>query len=118
MVQKLARIAAWVVLCYIAYATLSPIAARPTLPSSSSIEHVAAFAVLGTLFCLAYPRHVVLVCMIVLGAAVLLELAQLITPDRHARAQDAIEKVAGGAAGILAGQAMLYFEQVGRWFRN
>jgi hypothetical protein len=46
-------------------------------------------------------------------SAVLLELDQLLTPDRHGRIQDA-----GGALGIVAGRAMLYFQQTGRWFQN
>jgi hypothetical protein len=29
-----------------------------------------------------------------------------------------IEKMAGGAAGIAAGRAILYFEQANRWFQN
>jgi hypothetical protein len=32
--------------------------------------------------------------------------------------QDAIEKMAGGAAGIAAGRGILYFEQASRWFQN
>ena len=47
--------------------------------------------------------------LIVLGSAVLLELAQQLTPDRHGGVQDAIEKIAGGAVGILASLAILYF---------
>jgi len=39
-------------------------------------------------------------------------------PDRHARIQDAIEKMTGDIAGIKAGQAVLYFPQTGRRFRN
>jgi hypothetical protein len=69
MVRIFATAAAWLTLCFIAYATLSPIQARPTFPAPSSFEHLAAFAVLGMLVCLAYPRHVVLVCVIVLGSA-------------------------------------------------
>jgi VanZ family protein len=118
MLGKLVTIAAWAMLCFIAYATLSPIAARPALPTSSSIEHIAAFAALGVLFCLAYPRHTVLVCTIVFGAAIILEMAQLMTPDRHGRIQDAIEKIAGGAAGILAARTILRLERVSRWFQN
>jgi hypothetical protein len=117
-VQKLIAIAAWVILAFIAYATISPIQDRPTLPTSSNFEHVAAFAVLGGLFCLAYPRQIILVCLVVVGSAVLLELMQLLTPDRHGRIQDAIEKMAGGAFGILVGRAFLYFEQVSRRFQN
>ena|ERR1700722_17922193 len=118
MIQKLVAIAAWAVLCFVAYATLSPIEARPTLSTSPSFEHLVAFATLGLLFCVAYPRHTVFVCVIVLGSAVLLEVAQLITPDRHGRILDAIAKMTGGAFGIVAGRAILYFELASHWFQN
>ena len=95
-----------------------PIQDRPTLPTSTSFEHLAAFAVLGALFCLAYPRQIALVWLIVLGSAVLLEFMQLLTPGRHGRILDAVEKMAGGAAGIVAGLAILYFERAGSWFQN
>ena len=109
MFQKLLTVAAWTLLAFIAYATISPIQDRPTLPISSvSFEHLAAFAVLGALFCLAYPRQIVLVCLIVLGSAVLFEFAQLLTPDRHGQIRDAIEKLAGGVVGIVAGRVILY----------
>src|SRR6266513_3068612 len=112
MFQRLACVLAWALLIFIAYVTLSPIAARPAFSTSTTVEHIVAFAVLGLLFGLAYPRHLVLVLIIVLGSAVLLELAQLITPDRHARLLDAIEKMAGGASGIVAGRAILYLHRV------
>jgi VanZ family protein len=118
MLHKFITLAAWGLLAFIAYATISPIQIRPTLPTSTSFEHIVAFAVLGALFSLAYPRQVALVCLIVLGSAVLLELLQLLTPDRHGRVPDAIEKIAGGVAGIVAGHAILYFDQAGRWFQN
>jgi VanZ like family len=118
MVQKFITAAAGFWLCFIAYASLSAVRARPTLPAPSSFEHLAAFAVLGILLCLAYPRHVVLVCVIVLGSDVVLEFSQLLTPDRHARIWDAIQKLVGGAAGVLAGQAILYFGQARGWFRT
>jgi hypothetical protein len=118
MLHKLIAVAAWTLLAFIAYATISPIQARPTLFASPSFERLAAFTVLGALFCLAYPRHIVVVCLIVLGSAVLLELAQLLTPDRHGRIQDAIIKMMGGALGIVAGRAMLYFQRASRWFQN
>lgn len=118
MPQKVITIAAWATLAFIVYATVSPIHNRPTLSTSSGFEHLVAFAVLGGLFFLAYPQQVAIVCLIVLGSAVLLELVQLITPDRHGRIQDAIEKMAGGAVGILAGRAIFYFEQVCRWLMH
>jgi VanZ family protein len=118
MFHKFMGLAAWGLLAFVAYATISPIQDRPTLSESTSVEHLAAFAVIGALFSLAYPRQVALVCLIVLGSAVSLEVLQLLTPDRHGRIQDTIEKIAGGAMGIVAGRAILYFEQAGRWFQN
>jgi hypothetical protein len=61
MIHKLIAVAAWTLLAFIAYATLSPIHSRPTLLASPNLERLAAFTVLGALFCLAYPRHIVLV---------------------------------------------------------
>lgn len=118
MFQKLITVAAWALLAFIVYATISPIQDRPTLPTSASLERLAAFAVLGALFSLAYSRQFVPVCLLILGSAVLLEFAQLLTSDRHGRVQDAIEKIAGGALGMVIGRALLYFDQGGRWFQN
>jgi hypothetical protein len=56
MLRKLIAMAAWALLAFIAYATISQIQHRPTLPISSSFERLAAFAVLGALFCLARVR--------------------------------------------------------------
>ena len=108
MFHKLIGLAAWGLLAFITYGTISPIQNRPMLPTSTSFEHLAAFAVLGALFCLACPRQIGLVCLIVFGSALILELMQLWTPDRHVRIQDAIEKMAGGFVGIVLGRAMLY----------
>jgi hypothetical protein len=118
MFHKLTAVAAWSLLGFIVYATISPIQARPTLFTPPSFERLSGFMVLGALFCLAYPRHIWLVCLIVLGSAVLLELAQLLTPNRHGRIQDAAIKMTGGAIGIVAGRAILYVQQASRWFQN
>jgi len=94
--------AAWTSLAFIAYATLSPLNERPEFDTDlfSHLDHYLAFAVAGGLFGLAYPRQTFLVCVLVLGSAVLLELLQLLTPDRHARVMDAVRKIIGGAIGI------------------
>jgi VanZ family protein len=101
MLQKFVAAAPWLLLGFIIYATLSPIAARPTLLAPVGFEHFAAFAALAVLFCMAYPRQIALVCALVFGSAALLEIAQLLTPDRHARLTDALQKLAGGAFGIV-----------------
>lgn len=118
MFHKLIAVAAWTLLILIACVTISPIQDRPIVFASPSLERLAAFAVVGLLFCLAYPRHSALVWLIVLGSAVLLEFAQLLTPDRHGRVQDAVVKMTGGALGILTGQATLYFARASRWFQS
>jgi VanZ family protein len=116
MYHRLVSIAAWISLGYIAFATLSPMSGRPHV-AGVHFEHIVAFTVLGLLFFLAYPQRAILVCVIVFGSAALLEVLQLLTPDRHGRLADAVEKIAGGAAGIVVGRSVLFLEQAKRWFR-
>jgi hypothetical protein len=110
----LLAMAAWVALSFIVYCTLSPLQHRPGFPVPLSFEHIAAFAVVGVLFCVAYPRHLILISILVLGSALALEMAQLMTPDRHARVHDAVEKITGGIIGIAVGRAILYVRQAAR----
>jgi VanZ family protein len=111
---RFAIAAAWIAVIAIAYATLThvgfvyaiyfklaPYLMRPAMETYAHFEHVIAFAFLGVLFGFAYPRRPILVCVIVFGAAALLEIMQTLTPDRHGTWIDALEKMAGGAAGIL-----------------
>jgi VanZ family protein len=107
MIQRLSVIAGWLALAFIAFATLSPIEARPSV-GSTHLEHFIAFALVGLAFALAYPNRILLVVVIVVGAAFGLEALQLLTPDRHARASDALVKSLGGISGICTGQ-LLYF---------
>ena len=113
-ITRLAMAAAWIAIIAIAYATLthvgfvyaiyfklSPFLMRPAMQTYAHFEHVIAFALLGALFGFAYPKRTILVCCIVFGAAALLEVLQTITPDRHGTLIDALEKIAGGAAGII-----------------
>lgn len=117
-IARLIAATAWIAIALIAYATLthvgfvyaiyfklSPFLMQPAIRTYAHFEHVIAFAVLGALFCFAYPRHLLLVCCIVLGAAALLEILQTTTPDRHGTWVDAMEKMAGGMAGILLAKA-------------
>jgi hypothetical protein len=103
MIRKLSLVSSWASLTFVAAATLSSLVLRPHL-FEVRIEHVGAFAVIGLLFCLAYPRQTVLVCAVVLGSAALLEALQLLTPDRHGQMSDLLFKLAGGASGIVAGK--------------
>lgn len=119
--MRLITAAAWVSVAAIAYATLAhvgfvyaiyfklaPILMRPEMKTYAHVEHVIAFAIMGTLFGLAYPRRTLLVCCVVFGGAALLEILQTLTPDRHGTMVDALEKMAGGAAGIFVARTVQY----------
>jgi VanZ family protein len=80
---------------------------RPEMRNYAHVEHIISFAVVGVLFSLAYPRRTILVCCIVFGGAALLEILQTLTPDRHGTLPDALEKMAGGAMGIILARRML-----------
>ena len=122
--MKLLIIMAWASVGFIAYATLAhigfvyaiyfklaPILLRPDIKTYAHFEHVIAFAAFGALFCFAYPRHIGLVCCVVFGSAALLEFLQTLTPDRHGTLVDAVEKIAGGAGGIILAKFALAFAQ-------
>jgi VanZ family protein len=120
MLRQLTVTAAWACLIFIAYATLSPASARPELTSAEAvfvvfIERFGAYALLGFLFYLAYPRRLAFVCLFVFGSAILLEMLQIFIPDRDARIVDAVEKLAGGAAGISAASLFLSYASRRPW---
>ena len=114
MFRTLTAVAAWLSLAFIAYATLSPLNERPEINGLfSHFDHYFGYAVAGGLFAFAYPRQGLFVCIIVFGSAILLELAQLLTPDRHARVVDALRKLIGGVLGIAFARLI-----ISHWFRN
>jgi len=112
--SKLITVAAWISVGVVSYATLtrvdfvyaiyfklSPLLMHPAIRNYARFEHMIAFLVVGLLFGSAYPRRGILVCCIVFGGAAALEILQTFTPDRHGTLTDALEKMTGGAAGIL-----------------
>jgi VanZ family protein len=122
-VARLIVAAAWVVIIAIAYATLTgigfvysiyfklaPLLRGPEMRTYVHFQHVIAFALLGVLFTFAYPKRTLLVGCIVLGGAALLEIAQTLTPDRHGTLIDALEKIAGGAVGILIAKTIQHLQ--------
>jgi hypothetical protein len=98
-------------LVYSIYLRLAPWLLNIGIQKYVAAEHFFAFALFGALCCLAYPKRVGLICSIVFGSAIVLELMQTLTPDRHGTFLDAIEKVAGGASGIFITKALLGFRQ-------
>lgn len=103
MLKIAIRTLAWAILLAIFVATVSPIAERPHLASGPSFDRIVAFIVLGILFCLGYRSRWPFALAIVLVAAVGFEAIQLLTPDRHARFEDAMVKAVGGIIGVGIG---------------
>ncbi|MGY3614275.1 VanZ family protein [Bradyrhizobium sp. USDA 10063] len=99
MNQRLSLGAAWLVLAFIAFATLSPLQDRPVV-AGPQLEHFAAFALMGFAFARGYPNRLLLIVAVVIGSAFALEALQLLTPDRHGRLIDALVKAGGGLSGI------------------
>jgi cytochrome c oxidase assembly factor CtaG len=98
------RTLAWLALFAIAAATLSPLGLRPRLSMTSvSIEHVTAYTAIGALFALAYPKQIWLAAIVVLVAVFAFEWVQTLTPDRHGRLMDALQKAGGSAIGLGLG---------------
>lgn len=101
MSHKIFTAAAWAILAFIIFVTLSPIGLRPHF-EDVSVERFGAFAFVGLLFGLAYPKRLWLVLSLVVGTAFVLEALQHLTPDRHGHVSDAIVKFVGGVIGVGA----------------
>lgn len=117
MTTTIFKILAWSALLAIAAATLSPIELRPRLAMAVDLERLAAFALVGLLFALAYPRRIWIAVAIVAIGVLGLEWLQHIRPDRHGRAEDALVKAVGALAGLGTGwvvaQSKLWKRRVG-----
>lgn len=105
-VRRALRLAAWVSLAFIAVVTVGPLGVRPETGLPPQVERLLAFAVVGALFAAAYPKHILLAAVVVIGAAILLEVLQLLSPSRHGRVFDAGVKIVGGIVGLYGGWLM------------
>lgn len=100
------RIAAWMLLLALAIVTVGPIGLRPVTGLPPQLERALALVVVGFFFGLAYPRRVLPIGLLVVGAVVLFELVQLLEPYRHGRFADAAAKIAGAAIGLGIGHVI------------
>ncbi|MCJ2136245.1 hypothetical protein MKK69_19690 [Methylobacterium sp. J-026] len=110
----LVRIAAWILVAFIAAVTLVPIGLRPVVTANPSLERIAAYALAGMLMMVGYPRHrfQILIGSVLLAGA--LEAAQTLTSTRHGRVEDFFVKAAAALAGVVAGLAVAALRPQGR----
>jgi VanZ family protein len=103
LVRRVARIAAWLLLATITFATLGPAQERPQTSLGHNLEHILAFALLGVAFGLGYADRWLGVIVAAIPVIGLLEVMQLWAPGRHARLEDfVVNIVAFWAAFALA----------------
>ena len=101
--QTALRLLAWLLLAGLIFVTLSPINLRPISPLPTQVERALALLIVGFVFAVAYPRHIWIVALIVLGSTALLELLQLVSPSRHGRLVDVAVKLVGAGIGLAGG---------------
>ena len=101
--SRVLRILAWLLLIGLVVVTIGPIEWRPVSPLPTQLERAVALAIIGFVFALAYPRHLLLVGALVLGATALLEALQLVEPSRHGRIIDLSVKLVGAGLGLAIG---------------
>jgi hypothetical protein len=103
MLANTLRGMAWISLLAVAVMTLGPADLRPVTIAPPNFERLAAFVVVGIFFGAAYLRNVPILVVALVCAAGLLELVQLLVPNRHATTLAFMFKATGGGMGIFLG---------------
>jgi hypothetical protein len=98
--RTVCRFAAWTLLLALAVVTIGPISQRPLTSLPANLERWIAWACTGAVFASAYADRLLLIILLLVGAAGLFELAQIEVLQRHARLTDFLVKAAGGLVGI------------------
>ena len=88
-------------LIYRLYYFLAPFLNYPSMRTYATMEHLAAYGIVGMLLAAVYPRSALRVCFFLFLFIAGLEAMQLLTPDRHGTLRDAVEKMIGGATGVF-----------------
>jgi VanZ family protein len=106
VINALAGWAAWAILLGLLLITVVPAGIRPVVVPWHYVEHILAFGTLGTVFAMAYRRQTVVLLFGLTSFIVLLEIAQLILPTRHARWQDLLVNLLAVCAGLAFGRLL------------
>ena len=106
IVTRSVRVLAWALLVALVIVTIGPIGWRPVSHLPVQLERALALGMIGFVFAVAYPRHLLFVGVVVLSTTVLLEALQLVEPSRHGRLVDLMAKLAGAGFGLVAGHLL------------
>lgn len=94
------RILAWILVIGLVVATVVPASDRPETGLEHHYEHLVAFSLVGLVFALAYSQRPMVLITSGIVFALLLELAQIPLPSRHARITDFLIDALGASVGI------------------
>ncbi|MHA1554036.1 MAG: VanZ family protein [Alphaproteobacteria bacterium] len=107
MTSMLLKILAWLSLAALVVVTLGHIDVRPITLISANVERLAAFAVVGLLFGVAYPRRHWAIAIAIVATALGLEALQSLSPTRHGEILDSAIKISGGIVGLASSSVIL-----------
>jgi VanZ family protein len=99
-VLRYLRILAWILAVVIVVLTVVPASDRPETGAGHKFEHLLAFGLVGLVFSLAYSWRPMVLIASGIVFALLLELAQIPLPTRHARIEDFLADAFGASIGI------------------
>lgn len=102
MTQSALRYLAWASIIGLFIVTDTTQALRPHTLISPSIDRFAALFLVGAVFSLAYPKHVLTVAIALLAVVIGFELFQRLLVGRHGYVKDILVKGAGCCAGVVA----------------
>ena len=98
---------AWAGIVALIVITVVPADERPTTSLTHSLEHLSAFAIVGTLVGLAFRMRPLSLFMLAVAFSGSLELIQIPLPTRHARFEDFIYDSLGAWIGLAIGYCIL-----------
>ena len=101
--ERALRFLAWASIVTLVVLTVVPAYDRPATPAPHNIEHIAAFAVAGTLVGLSFRWRPWVMFVAAIAFAATLEVLQLGLLTRHARLSDFFENCLGSWIGLAIG---------------
>lgn len=106
MTQTVFRYLAWGLILGLFVVTDTALAFRPHTLISPNIDRFAALFVVGAVFSLAYPKHLLPILLGLLAVIVGFELVQKLLSGRHGYVKDMFVKGSGCCAGVFAATAL------------
>jgi VanZ family protein len=103
LIRNGAYFAGWLLIAVITALSLVPAAWRPETNTPHNLEHFVIFWLTGFAFGLAYERRPALIVGALVTFSAAIEIAQMLVPDRHARASDfVVDAVAASVGAAIA----------------